>query len=364
MEIQAPHLEHVKRLTGAHGIVQFAHGSIPDLESGFCLDDNVRLLMLAVALRRENPDHPYAIEAGNVVFDFIAEAAADAPVYHNMMDRYGNFTDRFASPEAIGRLIWAMGVVLRESNDKGWQSRARFHLERAMCATVSLSSAHARAFAALGWAAAVQGGYQRYRTALCAVAEAMHFEYERNVREGWSWTENAITYDAARLPEAMMRAGAVLDEPEIAENGRRAFEFLAGITQSNGMFEPIGAPGWYHRGGERPFYSQQPLEAFAMIDAWLAYGDPLQARVAFEWFLGRNSDGLVLADLDSGGCRDGIHETNVLNENMGAESTLAFLQSAYALRLHDRNINRFTPAIVGELGRTRSDRDDEVTLRA
>ena len=363
-EIEAPKLDHVKRMTGEHGIVQFARGAIPDLESGFCLDDNVRLLQLAVALRVEQPSHPYATAAGNCVFDFIDAAAAEAPVYHNMMDRHGRFYDRFASPESIGRLIWALGTVLRDAKDKRWISRARFHMERAMCAVGALSSSHARAFAALGWSAALEAGYPRYRDALCAVAEAMHFELERNSRDGWVWTEPAITYDAARLPEAMMRAGAVLNEDEIVANGRQSFEFLVRTTHGGDVFEPIGAPGWYHRGGERPYYSQQPLEAFAMVEAWLAYGNVEKAREAFEWFVGRNRDRLMVADLESGGCRDGIHEANVLNVNMGAESTLAYLQAAYALRLRDRITNRFATTIIGELGRTRSERDEQITLRA
>ncbi len=362
--IEAPKLSHVRRLTGAYGIIQFAQGSVPDLDSGFCLDDNVRLLMLAVALRAESPSHPYAIDAGNRVFDFIDMAAAEAPVYHNMMDEHGEFTDRFASPESIGRLIWALGIVLRDSRDRRWISRARFHMERAMCAAAALSSAHARAFAGLGWAAAIQAGYERYRDALCAAAEAMHFEFERNAKHSWLWTEDAITYDAARLPEALMRAGDALGEREIVENGRHAFEFLVAVTQRGDVFEPIGAPGWYRCGGERPHYSQQPLEAFAMVDAWLAYGDAERAQIAFEWFLGRNSDRLVLADPATGGCRDGIHEPQVLNDNMGAESTLAYLQASYALRLHNRVPNRFTPAIVGELRGARSNRDDQITLGA
>ena len=44
---------------------------------------------------------------------------------------------------------------------------------------------------------------------------------------------------------------------------------------------------------------------------------------AFEWFLGRNDLGLPLYDSSTGGCGDGLHHDRV-NENQGAESTLAF----------------------------------------
>jgi hypothetical protein len=51
-----------------------------------------------------------------------------------------------------------------------------------------------------------------------------------------------------------------------------------------------------------------------------------RAGRAFHWFLGHNHLQRALYDATTGGCRDGLHETSV-NENQGAESTLAFLLS-------------------------------------
>ena len=42
------------------------------------------------------------------------------------------------------------------------------------------------------------------------------------------------------------------------------------------------------------------------------------------WFHGENSLGLPLADIESGGCCDGLTAAGV-NRNQGAESTLAYL---------------------------------------
>ena len=56
-----------------------------------------------------------------------------------------------------------------------------------------------------------------------------------------------------------------------------------------------------------------------------------QAGKAFEWFHGSNDLGLALYDAQSGGCRDGLHIDRV-NQNQGAESTLAFLLSLAEMR--------------------------------
>jgi hypothetical protein len=118
----------------------------------------------------------------------------------------------------------------------------------------------------------------------------------------------------------------------------------AGKGQSNGVaghghFVPIGSNGFYQQGGPRARFDQQPIETQAMVSACLAAqtctGDPrwrLHANLAFDWFLGRNDLHLSLYDAATGGCRDGLHSDR-LNQNEGAESTLAFLLALLEIRL-------------------------------
>ncbi len=63
------------------------------------------------------------------------------------------------------------------------------------------------------------------------------------------------------------------------------------------------------------------LEAFRCTSDRFWYE---QARLAFDWFLGRNDLGLPVCDVLTGACRDGLH-VDRLNQNQGAESTLAYL---------------------------------------
>jgi hypothetical protein len=82
-------------------------------------------------------------------------------------------------------------------------------------------------------------------------------------------------------------------------------------------------------GGVRP----AAIEAHGLVDAcieayhvtretrWIA-----EAKKAFHWFLGDNDLRTPLYDFTTGGCRDGLHADRV-NENQGAESTLAWLMS-------------------------------------
>jgi hypothetical protein len=95
----------------------------------------------------------------------------------------------------------------------------------------------------------------------------------------------------------------------------------------------VGTDGWYPRGGQKARFDQQPVEAHALVDAcveayhvtredyWIE-----QAHKAFNWFLGDNDLRTPIYDFTTAGCRDGLHADRV-NENQGAESTLAWLMS-------------------------------------
>jgi hypothetical protein len=124
------------------------------------------------------------------------------------------------------------------------------------------------------------------------------------------------------------------------------------IQQSGkGWIMPIGSRGFYKRGGEIAYFDQQPVEVYSMIsaclDAYRATHEPIwyhTANEAFEWFLGRNALGMPIYDSTSGGCRDGLHIDRV-NENQGAESTLAFIHSLlemeqFASEATDHQINK------------------------
>ena len=109
----------------------------------------------------------------------------------------------------------------------------------------------------------------------------------------------------------------------------------------------FGSNGFYRRGSERAQFDQQPIEAqatvSACIEAYRATNDMawvVEARRAFEWFLGRNDLGLALYDPGTGGCRDGLH-VDRLSQNEGAESTLAFLLALAEMQALQNTLTSF-----------------------
>jgi hypothetical protein len=130
----------------------------------------------------------------------------------------------------------------------------------------------------------------------------------------------------------MIAAGRVLDDGALLQSGLDLLDWLVSVEVSSGHFSftPIG--GWAC-GEPRPAFDQQPVEVAAMADAcaraWLATGETRwRDRVlsCARWLVGDNDSGVVLYDVDTGGCCDGLTPQGA-NLNQGAESTLAALST-------------------------------------
>jgi len=172
-------------------------------------------------------------------------------------------------------------------------------------------------------------------------AESMQLElvgrlvglYDEIRTPGWDWFEDGLSYDNARLAQAIIITAGT--NPELArarEVGLSSLRWLVETQRAErGHFRPIGSDGFYRRGSPRARFDQQPLEAHATVsaccEAFQVTGDRfwvVEARRAFGWFLGQNDLDVSVFNPESGGCRDGLHIDRV-NLNEGAESTLAFL---------------------------------------
>jgi hypothetical protein len=88
----------------------------------------------------------------------------------------------------------------------------------------------------------------------------------------------------------------------------------------------------------------------ACLEAFRVTGDKYwhnQASRAFDWFLGWNDLGLEAYSTSSGGCYDALHVDRI-NQNQGAESTLAFLLSLAEMKAARNTAATFHGAIVVE----------------
>ena len=163
--------------------------------------------------------------------------------------------------------------------------------------------------------------------------------YASVATDDWPWFEDVVAYDNAKLPHALLLSGRWSGNRRPLRSASNRSAGCATCKPRRAGVSGPSAPRLFPPRRERATYDQQPLEAHATvsacIEAYRATDDTLwldTARWAFEWFLGRNDLGLPVYNASTGGCCDGLLEDRI-NENQGAESTLAMLLSLAELML-------------------------------
>ncbi len=335
-------LNYLVTLSDDVGVIQHAVENVPNRSTGYCTDDVARALIVVLARLRVIQDDEQARKLASIYLSFLADAQREDGRFHNFMSYDRRWLDDLGTHDSNGRALWGLGYAIRFAGDDAWKRVAQRLFRRGLAAVGWLEYPHAEAYAMLGLAHACEAGAPRaYAAALRALAERSLERLEAASEDRWRWFADEMTYDVARLPEALLRAGAALSCARFTASGLSALSFYESVAFENGIFVPIGNRGWYRHGGERARYDQQPLEAAAMVDAELTAFDATgeaqhraAARTAMGWYEGRNSEGIVMEH--RGGCYDGL-SAGAANRNMGAESTLALLSAAYAFAVRRKS---------------------------
>jgi glycosyltransferase involved in cell wall biosynthesis len=340
-------LDHLHCLTDDTGMIQHAKYIVPNYHEGYCIDDNARALIASVLLSELELGNGRSLELASSYLAFIVYAFNEQTGrFRNFMDYQRNWTEESGSLDSHGRTLWALGTVLGRSTNPALRGVASGLFEQALPAIIDTTSPRGWAFTLLGiheYLRRFEGDrlVNRIRDQL---AERLVNLYHKCRTDDWCWFEDRLTYCNAVLPHAMLMCGQWIPDGEMGEIGLESLRWLSEQQWSNGHFSPIGSNGFYAKGGERARFDQQPIEAHAMasacLEAWRCTDDDHwldEAHRTFEWFLGRNDLNLPLYDPTTGGCRDGLHPDRP-NENQGAESTLAFIQTLLELRLAENTI--------------------------
>lgn len=333
-----PGLAGVFAMSDEVGMLQHAIGVVPDRRHGYCLDDNARALMLMHVADGLAPAerHRWAMTYAAFVQHAWNEETGS---FRNFCGFDRQWCEDEGSEDSNGRAIWALGATIETSADREMRRWATLWFDRALPSLDEPGSPRAMAFTMLGAAARLRAepGHGASRAVLDHGGAFLAHLLDAARRPDWAWFEAVLGYDNPRLCQALIEAGLALDRPDFTAAGLETLDWIAGRQVSaGGWFRPIGSDTFGKAHGHLPF-DQQPLEAHAAIDAarvayqatgqarWLEH-----ARGAWRWFFGANDRGVVLGDLATGRCRDGINPRGA-NANCGAESILALQLGYYSL---------------------------------
>ncbi len=341
-------LTHLELLTDDTGMLQHARFTVPARDHGYCTDDNARALVAVLMASQLVPaDHILDALAARYL-SFLEYAFNEKKGrFRNFMTYDRRWIEERGSEDSHGRSVLGLGMAVAIGQKSGQLGVSMELFQQALPALEEFSSLRSMVFGLIGIYYYLKRfhGDSEARRVMEVLADRLYGKFKEYATDDWPWPEEVLSYANAKLPHALLLSGRAMERPEMTEMGLRSLDWLVSIQKGrNNVFSPIGTDGWYRKGGTKAHFDQQPIEAHAMVEACIeahnTTGDDrwlMEAWRCLEWFLGRNDLGLPLYDYATGGCRDGIHPDRV-NENQGAESTLAWLLSLMAMDRHRSEI--------------------------
>ena len=329
--------DHLLTLVDDVGIVQHAHGIIPNRESGYCVDDVARLAVVSRALAERGNEHVWTASLYRSL-SFLQAATGDGGM-RNFMSYDRRWLDEPHVGDHVGRSIWALGDILATAWIPAVVRPAGDLLNQLVGTLAGDVGLRTAAYAVLGLSRMdsdrLEPGAHRL---LERLVEQLGGAHERIASDDWCWFEDTLNYDNARLSQALLSGANALGRADLAQRGLDSLRWLGDECGLDGA--GLRLPGHLGRRRGEPAPGEgdeQPLDAAALVAAELtAFALTRRAEhgrraiKAFEWFLGRNRLRKPLYDFATGGCSDGLG-SEALNDNEGAESTLAFHHAALLL---------------------------------
>lgn len=324
-------LEHIKRLTDDTGIVQHAKYGIPNLKEGYCVDDNSRALLMSLMAYRQNKDKE-ALNLMPVYLSYLHYMQRENGNFRNFMSFSRQFLDEYGSEDSFGRTIWALGYLLRFPPNDSFRQLGREIFFKSIQHFERLQSIRGAANTIIGICyylkdAQNDEGMVRIMNKLTDIITE---NYKAHSTSDWKWYEPTMTYDNAIIPLALLSAYEITGNEELMNIAVESADFLESKTMREDFFISVGNKGWLQRGGEIPEFDQQSIDVMAMVlmyyQMYQVTKDSAYISKMFKcylWFMGENLLRLPLFDHETKGCCDGL-ETQGINRNQGAESTLAY----------------------------------------
>ena len=341
----AINLSHVKKMSTPIGMVQFAKINQPDLGSGSTLDDTARA-MIAMCMHYKIYDDPSVLKLIYTYLEFILFCQHPDGAFLNYVDQDKKFTEQNHQTnlsDANGRAIWALGYLISLVNTlpQNYIDLAESILLKTYPIIADMHSPRAMAFAIKGLYYANLTTKNSIRTKLIKrLAERLLNMYLHEHSHDWEWFESYLTYANAVLPEAMLCAYLDTNNLVYREVASSSFTFLTKQLFTGNQIKVISNKTWLIKGEKAAHFGEQPidvcytilaLQKFYELNHEQKYANKLQH--AFNWFMGNNHLKQIIYNPCTGGCYDGIEETQI-NLNQGAESTLSYLLSRLTLANH------------------------------
>jgi hypothetical protein len=325
-------IAYLRKMTDDFGIVQFSKGNIPDIRTGYTIDDVSRALIVSSKLGLE--------DLSEIYFNFIKNAQTKDGRFVNVYSGEKKPLEKFGSQDSYGRTLWALGEYFNKT-EKG---EKLINSSLNALKNLGLDYPISESFAIIGLTNLHDSGFEEKKTnrLIRELSNSLVNRINANNDKSWLWPSFEMSYENARIPQALLKAYNSTKNFNYLNYSKALTEFLDDIVFDNdnekSFLNVIGNSGdglkgsWYKKGSSKSKYDEQPVDVGGMIELHLDfYKDYLfnenlsKAKISMDWFNGRNRLGKKMISPE-GGVYDGLNKKEV-NFNQGAESLLSYMMA-------------------------------------
>lgn len=334
-------LSHLRNITDTTGILQHSVFSIPNRNEGYCIDDNCRAL-LVIILNKYLFRDPLADQLLYTYLSFIHYAYnSETGLFRNFMSYDRKWLDDKGTEDSNGRTMFVLGYFIKNAENHSHLALCKMLFDASLKSMEKFGSLRAMAHIIMGCIFYLQkfSGAREVKRICERMLESLYERYMENSTESWKWFEDSLTYDNARLSQALLMGGIYFKNSNYLYSGLESLTWLFDVIydKERNFVSLVGNDGWYKKNGEKSRFDQQPVEIPSIIDAcYQAYliTEDMEwinkIGITFSWFLGNNERQEPMYDFTTGGCYDGLTAA-LTNQNQGAESTVSWLTSLHRM---------------------------------
>ena len=200
-------LAHLRRMTDHTGVLQHAKFTVPNRAHGYCVDDNARALIVSARAHDLDRTDTSLTELSSIYLSFLDDAFDhEAGRFRNFMSYERKWLESVGSEDSHGRALWGLGVMAGRGLNPGQVSLATKLFHDALPALETFSDSRAIAFPILGMQAYLRqhDNDDQVRELITSLGYRLRARFKQYATTDWHWHEATLTYDNARLPEALM----------------------------------------------------------------------------------------------------------------------------------------------------------------
>ena len=321
-------IKYLVNITDNIGLIEHCKYHQPNFVEGWCVDDNARAIQVCLHYKDlELEKHK------SVYFSFLESAYRNNDFYDDLNQDL-TWKEGFESGgEHCGRALAALGEVIKFDRKLCNKAKDLFDQIYVLIKNNQYYWTRVIAHTILG--------LQYYRNEEIEFwADKLMERYYLEKQDTWCWFDSEMTYDNGRIPMSLLVTYQQTKNKKYLEVGLESLDFLTKLifNKEKNYFSFPGNRGWFTKSGNRAKFDQQPIEAGTMVEVYvLAYKITKKeiykkmAKLAMDWYLGKNILGLRMINGKTGGVYDGIGIEEI-NLNQGAESVLSYLLAAKEIK--------------------------------